>query len=237
MASNSNGKRLPPRVGEDGRLYFNYGVGAKWRFEGNGNIKDKLFEESKETIFEIVDCRYSDSGVEYYKCTNNGVPFWNEFSANRIYHILDYGLHKQISEGARRELPLTVEEVKTFVIGKAMARATAVKTLGNTDYFAKDKELRSIQTDKVFAEVKGQMDKLAELTDKEKKLKGKQAQILKTKNIDPAILKEVDFCSDCHGTGVTNSNKVCDCAKKLEAEIKNYNAILRRKSQKTGATE
>lgn len=223
--TNNNGKRLPPKIGEDGRLYFNYGVGAKY------GIKDK----DKEYVFEIVDCRYSDTNVEYYKCTNNGEPFWNEFSANRIHLILNFGLHKTISEGVLRELPLTVDEVKAYATGKATARAVAVKALGNTDYFAKDKELKSIATEKIFAEIHGQPNKLAELTKREKELKSKQEQILKTKNIDPSILKEVDFCSECHETGVTDNNKVCACAKKLEVEIKNYNAILRRKAKKTGA--
>ena len=222
--ANSKGNRLPPKVGEDGRLYFNYGVGAQY------SIKDK----GKEYIFEIVDCRYDEREVEYYKCTNNGVPFWNEFSANRIHYVLNFGLHETISEGVRRELPLTVDEVKAFATGKATARVVVVKSLGNTDYFAKDKELKSIEIEKVFAECHGQQDKLSELTKREKELRGKQEQILKTKNIDPSILKEVEFCSDCNRTGVTFSNKVCVCAKKLENEIKSYNAILRRKLKQAG---
>lgn len=219
MANNVNGNRLPPIVGEDGRLYFNYGVGAKYVVEDNG----------EEYTFEITDCRYSDNNVEYYKCSNNGKPFWSELTANRIHFVLNFGLHEMISEGKRRELPLTVDEVNTFAYGKAQARAAAVKALGNTDYFAKDKELRSIEIDKTFAEVKGQTDKLAELEERAKKLRAKQVTILQGKKIDPAILKEVAFCNDCNGKGVTQGNKVCDCAKKMQKEIKEYNAILRRK--------
>lgn len=221
MAKKNGGKRLEPIIGEDGRLYFNYGVGAKY------SIK----EDDREYVFEITDCRYADNNVEYYTCTNNGEPFWNEFSANRIHFLLNFGLHETISEGKRCELPLTVNEVKAFAYGKATARAAAVKSLGNTDYFAKDKELLSIGIEKAFAEVNGQTDKLAELTAKEKQLRAKQATILQGKNIDPAILRESIFCSNCGETGVTSGNKVCACAKKLQKEIKDYNAILRRKSQ------
>lgn len=221
----SDGKRIEPVIGEDGRLYFNYGIGAKYRLEDKG----------EEYIYEIVGCRYSDTNVEYYKCTKNGEPFWNEFSANRIYHILHQGLLETICEGKRRELPLTVEEVKAYAYGKATARAVAVKSLGNTDYFAKVKELNSIEIDMTFAELHGQAEKLAELTAKAKQLKAKQASILQTKKIDPAVLKELDFCAACNRTGVTNGSKVCDCARKLSKEIKEYNAILRRKTlQKEG---
>ena len=113
MASNQNGKRLEPIIGEDGRLYYNYGVGAKYVVEDNG----------EEYALEIKDCRYSETKVEYYKCTHNGEPFWNEFSANRLHHILNYGLHKTVSEGKRRELPLLVEEVQTYSYAKSTARA------------------------------------------------------------------------------------------------------------------
>jgi len=220
MASNQNGKRLEPIIGEDGRLYYNYGVGAKYVVEDNG----------EEYAFEIKDCRYSDTKVEYYKCTHNGEPYWNEFSANRLHHILNYGLHKTVSEGKRRELPLTVEEVQTYAYAKTTARAAAVQRLKSTDYFAKDKELRSIVIDKTFAEVRGQTDKLYELTERESKLRAKQAQILRSKKIDPEVLKELEFCSECGETGVKN-NKVCACAIKLKKEIKEYNAILRRKAE------
>ncbi len=227
MAKKNGGKRLSPIIGEDGRLYYNYGVGAKY------SIK----EEEKEYIFEIKDCRYSDTNVEYYKCTKNGEPFWNEHTANRLYHILRQGLLETISEGERRELPLMVDEVKAFAYGKATARGVAVKSLGNTDYFAKDKELRNIEIERAFAEAKGQKDKVAELTAKEKALRAKQASILQTKKIDPAILKEAVFCSECNETGVIGGNKVCACAKKLQKEIKDYNAILRRRNQKAEVTE
>lgn len=225
MANKNGGKRLEPIIGEDGRLYFNYGVGAKY------SIK----EDDKEYVFEITGCRYSDTNVEYYKCTHNGKPYWNEFTANRIHLILNFDLFETISEGERRELPLTVDEVKAYAYGKATARAAAVKSLGNTDYFAKDKELRSIMIEKTFAEVRGQADKLAELTTKEKQLRTKQASILQSKKIDPEILKEILFCSECGETGVTAGNKVCACAKKLQKDIKEYNAILRRR--KKGVTE
>lgn len=217
MASNQNGKRLEPIIGEDGRLYFNYGVGAKYVVEDKGEVY----------TFEIVGCRYSDTNVEYYKCLHNGKPYWNEFSANHIHFILNFGLHKTESEGKRRELPLTVDEVNAYAYGKATARAAAVQALKSTDYFAKDKELRSIVIEKTFAEVKGQADKLNELTEREKKLRAKQASILQTKKIDPEILREVAFCNECHNRGVTQGNKVCACAKKLQKEIKDYNAILR----------
>lgn len=182
MAINQNGKRLEPIIGEDGRLYFNYGVGAKYVVEDNG----------EEYTFEIVGCRY-DNNVEYYKCLHNGEPFWNDFSANRIHFLLNFGLHKTESEGKRQELPLTVDEVNAYAYGKATAKAAAVQALKNTDYFAKDKEVKSILIDKAFAEAKGQSDKIAELTEREKKLRSKQASILHTKKIDPEILIEVSI--------------------------------------------
>ena len=217
MANKQNGKRLEPIIGEDGRLYFNYGSGAKYVIEDKG----------KEYVHEIIDCRYSENKVEYYKCTNNGKPFWNEFSANRLHHILNYGLHKTVSEGIRRELPLTVDEVNVYAYGKSQARAAAVKALGNTDYFAKNKELKSLAIEKAFAEVNGQTDKLAELNKRENQLKSKQLAILQAKKIDPLILRESGFCNSCNQTGISG-NKVCTCAEKLSKEIKNYNAILRR---------
>ncbi len=217
MANKQNGKRLEPIIGEDGRMYFNYGIGAKYVVDDKG----------EEYIHEIIDCRYSDNCVEYYKCTNNGKPFWNEFSANRLHHILNYGLHQTVSEGIRRELPLTVEEVNTFAYGKATARAAAVQSLKSTDYFSKDKELKGLAIEKAFAEVHGQTDRLAELNAREKQLKTKQLAILRAKNVNPSILKETVFCSNCNETGIVG-NSVCVCASRLSKEIKDYNAALRR---------
>ena len=54
--------------------------------------------------------------------------------------------------------------------------------------------------------------------------------IHKMKLILQILLKELEFCSECGETGVKN-NKVCACAIKLKKEIKEYNAILRRKAE------
>lgn len=210
------GEKMKPYIGEDGRSYYNYGVGAKYVFRENG----------KEYEFAITDCRMKNT-TEYYKCTHNGEPYWNEFSANRIHYLLHLNLYETLSEGKRKELPLTVDEVTTYYRRKMQERSDTLKSLGNTDYSAKSKELQKIDIEKAIAEGRGQEQTVAELTAREKELRAKQAAILKAKKIDPAILRGVQFCDKCDGTGV-NGLRVCDCAKKLAKEIKEYNAILRR---------
>lgn len=210
------GEKLKPFVGENGRVYFNYGVGAKYVFR----------ERDKEYVFEIADCCIQNT-TEYYTCIKDGEQFWNKFSANRIHFLLHFNLLETLSEGERRELPLMVDEVTTYYKRKMQERADALKSLGNTDYSAKSKELQNIAIDKAVAEAREQPEKVAELTAREKELRAKQAAILKAKKIDPATLRGVKFCEKCSGTGVIGMG-VCDCAKKLQAEIKEYNAILRR---------
>ena len=80
-----------------------------------------------------------------------------------------------------------------------------------------------------MAEGKKDIIKPFRMTKQEADVLAKQAQILRSKKIDPAVLKELEFCSECGETGVKN-NKVCACAIKLKKEIKEYNAILRRKA-------
>ncbi len=210
-----SGQKLQPFVGEDGRIYYNYGIGAKYRLEDNG----------EEYIYEIVDCSYN--GTEYYTIERNGEKAWRKDSANRVHYLLHFGLLETLSEGKRREFPLTVEEVTTYYKRKTQERADAFKSLGNTDYSAKSKELQSIAIEKGIAEAREQSERVAELTKRETELRAKQLAILKTKKIDSAVLKGVKFCDKCGSTGV-NGLQVCDCAKKMQAEIKEYNAILRR---------
>ncbi len=221
MASNQSGKRLEPVIGADGRLYYNYGVGASYR------IRDA---DGSEVLFEIIACRYSDSCVEYYTCTRNGAKSRNEYSANRIHIILHYDLFETLSEGKCEELPLTVTEVTAYAQGIAQAKASAVQSLKNTDYFAKEKELKSIMLDKAFAEVKGQVERVAELEERERQLFAKQQSILQSKKIDPRILRETVFCTACNETGIKGI-RVCACAQKQSKEIKDYNAVLRRTSK------
>lgn len=210
------GEKMQPYTGEDGRLYYNYGVGAKYVFRENG----------KEYIFEIADCSMKNT-TEYYTCLQNGVQYWNKFSANRIHYLLHFNLFETLSEGERQELPLTVDEVSTYYRRKMQERAEAFKSLGNTDYSAKSKELQNIVIDKAVAEAREQSEKVAELAAREKELRAKQAAILKAKKIDPSTLRGVKFCDKCDGTGIKGL-QVCGCAMKMEKEIKEYNAILRR---------
>ena len=210
------GQKMQPYVGANGRLYYNYGVGAKYVFRENG----------KEYTFEIADC-CMQNGTEYYTCMQNGEPYWNKFTANRIHFLLHFNLFETVSEGLRQELPLTTDEVTTYYKRKMQERDAAVKSLGNTDYFAKSKELQNIVIEKGLASAHGQTEKLEELVKREGELMTKQSSILKTKKIDPAVLRGVKFCGKCGYTGVIGKN-ICSCAKKMQSEIKEYNAIMRR---------
>lgn len=210
------GEKMQPHVGEDGRLYYNYGVGAKYVFR----------EYGEEYTFEITDCCIRNT-TEYYTCAKNGEPYWNKFTANRIHYLLHFNLLETVSEGERRKMPLTVDEVNTYYKRKTQERAEAIKSLGNTDYIAKSKKLQDIPIDIGLAEARGQTDRIEELTKQEAELRAKCAAILKAKKIEPATLRGVKFCKLCEGKGVIGM-QVCECAKKLETEIQEYNAIMRR---------
>lgn len=210
------GEKMQPFVGKDGRLYYNYGVGAKYVFR----------EYGEEYTFEITDCCIRNT-TEYYTCAKNGEPFWNKFTANRIHYLLHFNLLETVSEGERRKLPLTVDEVNTYFKRKTQERADAIKSLGNTDYAAKSKKLQEIPIEIGLAKARGQTERAEELTKQEAELRAKCAVILKGKKIDPAALRGVKFCEVCGGTGVIGM-QVCECAKKQKTEIQEYNAILRR---------
>ena len=214
------GEKMPVYEGADGRLYFNFAVGLKMAMHGNDRDKNENYE------YEIYDCRYVGN-TEYYDIRIDGIPMPAPDSANRVKYLVSrYGI-KTLAVGKRRELPLTVEEVKRYYQIKEY-RTAAAQQKANTlsEYTELKSEVAALAIDIAYAEAAEKLERAEYLSAKRDKLWRQANEVLKSNGINPEDLKEPERCKLCGGKRYL-SNTVCSCALHSKKEIKDYCAAER----------
>lgn len=214
-------KEIAPYEGEDGRLYFNFAVGAAYSFKPTG---------SEPFMLEIIDCEY-ENGAEYYHLSTNGAIHSKRYTVEQVLLFLSLIENEQIQSGELQELPLLAEEVGQYYNDRAKelskANAAANATLKGTDYFKLKSELDGLSRPLRFATAKNDEGQIAEIQNKIKEIKAKQAEIINEKGIDMRVLTKACECSNCFDTGFAGNGEICGCAYERAEEIKVYNAQIR----------
>lgn len=209
-----------PYVGEDGRLYFNYPLGAEYEF---------TTAAGKRFSLRIVDCEY-ESGTEYYYLESAGKILPTRFSVEKLEKQLAAMYYETICEGERQELPLLLEEVESYFAERTkernFANVEANKQLKGTEYHSLVKAQAGIRRRLMLAEADGREDDIANIKKELEQNAAARVKILAAKNIDYKVLTKVPDCPVCGDTGIVDG-EICECALERAEQIKAYNAALR----------
>jgi hypothetical protein len=208
------GNRLAPLQDSDGRLYYNYKKGARYK------IQDKI---SGELLWlDIADMSYIND-VEYYTIYLGGKL--QTVSANRLHYLLHFQLKSIEMEGRRVELPLLESEVKMYYHHRRAwlkeQKRAAEEKLKNTDYAATEKELSRLWCDFSIT--------IEEREQRANEIFEKQQNILDKLGINRAVLSVKPSCESCNDTGF-DGGQICCCARFNKSKIKEYCARVRIKS-------
>lgn len=211
---------MPPKVGNDGRLYYNYNVG----------LRVVMKENNEGWHFEIKNATYL-SCTEYYTCARNGELMPAQLSANRVRFLLSVCGQEVIAAGEARELPLLPEEVENFYSDKI-------------EYY--DKQLAKMVNCKAYGEARTKINALAckigtyealekpgveELKKEYAEIENSANEILIKAGVDVSIFN-MQRCPDCNEHGFDKYGSICACAYAKAEEIKDFNAKIRLKARK-----
>lgn len=209
-----------PYVGEDGRLYFNYPLGAEYEFTTAARKRFSL---------RIVDCEY-EGGTEYYYLESAGKILPTRFSVEKLEKQLAAMPYETICEGERQELPLLLEEVESYFAERTkernFANVEANKQLNGTDYRKLVNAQSGIRRRLMLAEADGREDDIVNIKKELEQNAAARGKILAAKNIDYKVLTKVPDCPICGDTGIVDG-EICECALERAEQIKAYNAALR----------
>lgn len=231
----NQGETMRPYVGMNGRLYFNYCLGAEFLCEEAQQIKAgfQAAQQFKQFVYKIERCEYI-GGREYYYLSRDGRALTSPFGANRLHYILHFHQIDELAPGTRQELPLTTEEIRIyFAARKAQFEARQSEAYGILrgipHYAALDKRQTQLCIQIGYAEARG--TDAAALEAEYRNVTAEIATLCSAAHIDPKYLREQERCPLCGGTGLTVTNAPCSCALKLEESIKDYCAALRLNSR------
>lgn len=209
-----------PLVDDDGRLYFNYPVGAELEFS---NAAGKRFS------LRIVDCEY-ENGKEYYHLESAGKELSARFSVEKLEKQLTAAPYEILNSGQLQELPLLVEEVQRYFEEKTkernFANVEANAKLKGTEYHKLLAATGGLKKRLMLAEADGREADAAQIRKELDENGAKRAKILADKNIDYRILTKVPDCELCGDTGIVDG-EICECALERTEQIKTFNAALR----------
>lgn len=227
----NQGETMRPYVGMNGRLYFNYCLGAEFLCEEAQQIKAgfQAAQQFKQFVYKIERCEYI-GGREYYYLSRDGRALSSPFGANRLHYILHFHLIDELAPGTRQELPLTTEEIRIyFAARKAQFEARQSEAYGILRgiprYTALDKRQTQLCIQIGYAEARS--EDAATLEAEYRNVTAELANLCNAAGIDPKYLREQERCPLCGGTGLTVTGAPCTCALKLEESIKDYCAALR----------
>lgn len=220
------GQKIPPYIGEDGRLYFNFGV------ELRALCREKSADGKIEKYtFEIKACRLVGD-TEYYEATRNTIPLPQLITANRVKYILTWYGIKTLSVGVRAPLPLTINEIEQYSEYCAERQRSAEQTLATNERFTEvEQSLRRLSMQLGFAEARGQADEEKKLIQQQLDLNKRKSEIMRDLGISEEALAGVPFCAKCNHKGYIG-HELCMCTAKYAEEIQNYCANLRLRIKK-----
>lgn len=224
---NKEGKKLPPVIDNlTGKQYFNFNVGAEYEVDN--------YKTNQHYVYKILDCAYL-SETEYYTVARDGRQLFEPVSANRLRFLLTYNVTAtQIAAGERRELPLTVDEVKQFYFDHYQTvwnreHKAALARLENTDYSKIQSRINFLAGKAEYMKEENRIVKqYFEILEEKLKLEGIKVDILLKANVNEYYLRdEPDYiCKSCKDTGIDNG-AICSCALHQFERIKDYNGKKR----------
>ena len=213
------GTKMPPRIGDDGRLYYNYNVGLRVKMQENGETWE----------LEIVNATYIN-GTEYYTVLRNCAYMPAQLSANRVRFLLSVCGRDVIRPGAPRELPLLPEEVQNSY--EAMQECwdeEIVKLAKCEEYSNVRTKINKLSFKIGMIEARGE-DGAEELKKELEDLEIDAQRAMLNNGINTSIINRKQ-CPHCGDKGFTRFG-ICDCAYAQAEEIKEFNAQIRLKARK-----
>lgn len=232
----TQGETMRPYVGMNGRLYFNYCLGAEFLCEETQQIKagDRAMPQFRQFVYKVERCEYV-GGREYYYLSRDGKALSSPFGANRLHYVLHFHQIDELAHGTRQELPLTTEEIRTyFAACKAQFEARQEEAhyiLKNIPrYMALNKRQTQLCIQIGFAEARG--TDAAALEAEYRNVTEEIGKLCHAVGVDPKYLHDQERCPLCGGTGLTATGAPCSCALKLKETIKDYCAALRLNSRR-----
>ena len=212
----NKGEKMPLYEGNDGKLYFNFAQGLEMHMHGND------CDKNADYTYKIVGCRYIGT-TEYYDVEIDGVPQPQANSANRVKYLLSrYGV-KMLASGDRRELPLTVEEVKSYFEYKECERLRLQSEASKlTEYVALKTAAKALSPKIGYLQAFGRDEEAATLEEQRNELDRRADEELTAHGICPDDVAEPARCPKCDGKGYIYTH-ICACAIPLTHEIKAFN--------------
>lgn len=209
-----------PYIGDDGRLYFNYPVGAEFEFRTAAGKRFSL---------RIVDCEY-EGGKEYYFLESAGKLLPTRFSVDKLEKQLTAAPYETVRAGQLQELPLLVEEVeryyKEWTKERNFDNVEANNKLKGTAYKSLVIAAGSLKKRLMLALADGRESDVAQIRKDLSENEAKRDQILADRGIDYKVLTKAKDCELCGDMGIVDG-KICECAWERAEQIKVFNAALR----------
>lgn len=217
--------------GSDGRLYYNYGLGAEYRLYQNGREVTKV---------RIVDCIYDyRSESEKYVLESEEQPTEMVYEKDKLERLLTYGEAEETDCGVAQEYPLMKEEVRLYYEFRSQARTRerneAEKYMeGTTGYKALKKQCTDLGNLLAQA-ITEERETVEILLTRYKEVKEKLIGLIESKGKKAELFEPERKCPECKGRGLRKNGTICNCAREQEKAIKQWNAEERLK-KRFGAT-
>lgn len=214
-----NGQKMAPVV-ENGRRYFNFNLNAVYLCEDMTNV-----DQPRYITYKVLDCEIRN-GREYYTIERDGKKMPAAITANRLNYILNFSLISTLDEGERKEIPLTLDDVRTYYayIGEQRERQKRqLKEAIESDpaYLRLAKIKQHLTIKMAFAEVAGNFAEEAMYREEFDKIQKQLDSKASQDGIDLCLLREKSTCPYCNDTGVYHG-AICKCAKSIEDKIKEF---------------
>ena len=225
------GEKMRPYVGANGRLYFNYCLGAEYLCEEMGRIKsgERTAPQFRQFVYKVERCEYV-RGTEYYYMSRDGRALTTPFAANRLHYVLHFMMIDELAQGTRQELPLTSEEVNIYFAARSAyferkaAEANRILS-GIPRYGELARREAQLRISIGYAEARGENS--APLSAERSDTIAEIHNLCRSVGIDLQYIYERRRCPKCGGTGLNAAGAPCDCALRIEETIKDYCAALR----------
>ncbi len=209
-----------PYIGEDGRLYFNFSVGAEYE------LKPPI---GKPFTYTILSCEYRD-GKELYRIAVDGYEKKQSYDFATLNGLLHNLPCTQTSEGERQELPLLTDEIVLFYSELKKERNKLNKAenekLKGTCYNSCITLIPQLKRTMQLALSRGDDKAASEAKAKIEKLEEDKKKVLAEKEVDVNLLIKKPFCAKCNDSGLIDGEP-CQCALEAYEEIKRFAALKR----------
>ena len=87
----NRGETIRPYVGMNGRLYFNYCLGAEFLCEEVQQLKAgfQTAPQFRRFVYKVERCEYI-CGREYYYTSRDGMALSSPFTVNMLHYVLHF---------------------------------------------------------------------------------------------------------------------------------------------------